>query len=297
MILDSRIIKKETMERLKKIVEIEKLKGFVLILQVGNNEDSNRYIKHKMKALEEVGLSAVHQKYKEDVSEAEIIKDIEFYNHNEQCVGIIAQLPLPSRLNEEAIVNTIAPEKDIDGLTEVNLGRLFTKDKDRIKNGIAPATAKGIIKLLDYYGIEVEGKDIAVVGRSNLVGKSVALMLCSLDATVEICHSKTSDLKSTLITKDIVILAVGRGKMFDSSYFKKDAVVIDVGINFVDGVMCGDADFSSCLGNVKAITPVPYGVGTMTAITVIENSILLALKQKEKRELNERNKTKSKGDN
>lgn len=279
MILDAREYRQQFLEMLKDHVSFYKLEGKVAIIQVGNRQDSNKYINNKVKYLNEVGLDAEVFKFDEDVKETEILSKIEELNFDNKVVGVMVQLPLPKGMNEELIVNYVTPEKDIDCLTYTNLGRLYNKNMTvrSMENEIIPATPKGIVRLLDFYDVKIAGRKVCIVGRSNIVGKPLATILTNLGATVTICNSSTEFLSNQTHEADIVVTAIGKAKFFNKYYFNCNATVVDVGINLDEnGKLCGDVDFESVSAKVKNISPVPNGVGIMTVCSLLENAVILA---------------------
>ncbi len=238
------------------------------IFMVGNNQASQIYVHNKERACELVGIKARIYKFDENISQKEIIKVIDECNNDESVTGIMVQLPLPSHLDQEALLDRIDPNKDVDGLNIVNQGKLFNN-----RPTIEPATAKGIITLLKNNNIDIAGKNAVVVGRSRLVGRPVAMLLMKENATVTICHSKTVNLKEITKRADILVVATGKPKMVTEDMVKRDAVVVDVGINRVAGKLCGDVDFENVQNVAGFITPVPKGVGPMTIATLLQNVI------------------------
>lgn len=238
------------------------------IFMVGNNQASQIYVHNKERACELVGIKARIYKFDENISQKEIIKVIDECNNDESVTGIMVQLPLPSHLDQEALLDRIDPNKDVDGLNIVNQGKLFNN-----RPTIEPATAKGIITLLKNNNIDIAGKNAVVIGRSRLVGRPVAMLLMKENATVTICHSKTVNLKEITKRADILVVATGKPKMVTEDMVKRDAVVVDVGINRVAGKLCGDVDFENVQNVAGFITPVPKGVGPMTIATLLQNVI------------------------
>ncbi len=213
----------------------------------------------------------------EETTEEELLKLVESLNKKDDIHGILCQLPLPKHINEEVILNSIDPKKDVDAFHPVNVGKIMIGNFDFL-----PCTPSGVMELIDESGIDLTGKECVVVGRSNIVGKPQAMLLLHKNATVTICHSKTKDLKEVCKRADVLVAAVGRAKMIDASYIKEGAVVIDVGINRDEnGKLCGDVDFDSACTVAGAITPVPGGVGPMTIATLMKNAITAAIKQSE----------------
>jgi len=237
---------------------------------VGDNPASKVYVANKEKACASVGFNSIIEKLSEDATEKKIIETIERLNADESVSGILLQLPLPKGLNERNIISRISPLKDVDGLTETNLGKLFSGN-----TLVAPCTAKGIIDMLDAYNIEIEGKHAVVIGRSLLVGKSVSMLLQEKNATVTMCHSRTKNLSEITKQADILVVAIGKPKFVTADMVKDDAVVIDVGINRLESGLVGDIDFESVKEKASHITPVPGGVGPMTIAELLRNTLTL----------------------
>lgn len=267
MIIDGNQIKevkkKEIVSELQKINKTLKL----VVIQVGNNSSSDIYIRNKKRLCEEVGILCDHLKY-DSISEDKLISKIDDLNNDSSVTGIIVQLPLPDNMDEEKIVNAISPFKDVDGLTTYSVGKLFS-----FKDGLYPCTALGIMDILDSININLEGANVVIVGRSSLVGKPLMGLMLKSNATVTVCHSKTVNLKEYTKRADVLIVAVGKPCFITEDYVKDDAVVIDVGINRVDGKIYGDCDFDSISKKAKAITPVPGGVGPLTVVYLICNVV------------------------
>ena len=277
IILDGKKVAKELRESLKNHIEsISYAKGrmpWLYVILVGEDEASQRYVRNKQKACEEVGIHSVTKVFSEDVSFGTIVSYIKELNANKSIDGILVQLPLPQRLAiyTEAILSAIDSSKDVDGFKDDNAGKV---SKGKI-NGFVPCTANGIMTLLNYYNLDVAGKHCVVVGRSNIVGKPMAQLLLNKNATVTICHSKTVDLPSYTRSADILISAVGKPNFITKHMVKPGAIIIDVGINSIDGHLCGDvckdvADIASYL------TPVPGGVGPMTVAMLLQNTYIAA---------------------
>lgn len=246
------------------------------VILVGDNPASQSYVKGKSKACEEIGIKNMTINLPNDVSEQELLQTIDELNINPEVNGILVQLPLPDHIDEHRVMNCIAPEKDVDGFHPVNVDALYTSKH----NGIYPCTPKGIIHLLNENDIQIAGKNAVVIGRSNIVGLPVAKLLLDNNATVTVCHSRTKDLAKITSEADILIVAIGKPKFVKADMVKPGAVVIDVGVNRVDGKLVGDVDFDNVEYKVKAITPVPGGVGPMTITCLMENTIECFLKQK-----------------
>ena len=245
------------------------------VILVGDDPASQSYVKGKSKACEEIGIKNITINLPNDVSEQELLQTIDELNSNPEVNGILVQLPLPDHIDERRVMNCIAPEKDVDGFHPVNVDALYTSKH----NGIYPCTPKGIIHLLNENDIQIAGKNAVVIGRSNIVGLPVAKMLLDNNATVTVCHSRTKDLTKITSEADILIVAIGKPKFVKADMVKPGAVVIDVGVNRVDGKLVGDVDFDNVEYKVKAITPVPGGVGPMTITCLMENTIECFLKQ------------------
>ena len=240
----------------------------LVTILVGDNPASKVYVANKEKACKEVGIKNFTDEYPEDVSEEVLADVIEFYNNSAAYDGILVQLPLPKHINTEHILNLIAPEKDVDGFHPDNVAKLWLKE-----NCIVPCTPKGIIELMESNGINLEGKNVVVVGRSNIVGLPVAKLCLDKNATVTIAHSKTKELTKVTQMADILIVAIGKPKFITADMVKEGAVVIDVGINRIDGKLCGDVDFENVQHKTSFITPVPGGVGPMTICELLRNTV------------------------
>lgn len=240
--------------------------GALVIFQIGNRKESNLYIDQKKKYGDSLGISVICHKFPEDVSEKEVVDAIDKNNNDENVSGIILQLPIPDGLDKDKIIDSINPDKDVDGLTATNLKRLISN-----KQGHVPATARGILNLLNFYKIPVLGKKIVVIGKSNLVGKPTALLLLRKGATVTICHSKTTNLEEHTKTADIIISAAGVPNLIRKEYVKEGQIIIDVGITMDGDKLLGDVNFEEVSNIVSAISPVPGGVGPMTVAALFEN--------------------------
>ncbi len=241
--------------------------GLAVVI-VGNNPASQVYVRNKMKACENVGFYSENIELDENISEEELLQEIDKLNKNDRINGILVQLPLPSHINELKIIDSISPEKDVDGFHVANIGKMVIGDE----TGFLSCTPYGIMQLLEEYKIEIAGKDAVIIGRSNIVGKPMALMLIQKGATVQVCNSRTKDLRKKLNDADIIIVAAGVPKLLKKEDVKEGAVVIDVGINRIDGKICGDVDYEEVLEKASYITPVPGGVGPMTIASLIKNT-------------------------
>ena len=255
-----------------------KRKPKLAVVLAGDNPASLSYVKGKGRACEEVGMDFILQHYPEDVSEEELLKAVSDLNADDGIDGIIVQLPLPKGLNEKKILDTIDPAKDVDGLHPVNTGKLFLGEKD----GFVPCTAQGVVALLKEMGEELCGKNAVIIGRSKLVGMPLTKLLLNENCTVTVCHSRTQELAKIASQADILVVAIGRPRFVTAEYIKEGACVVDVGVNRVDGKLCGDVDFENVKDKCKAITPVPKGVGPMTITMLLENTARAYLLRKEK---------------
>ena len=267
-IIDGKKIRNEIIEELKKEVKHYMIKPCLAVIQIGNDPASTTYINAKEKACNEIGIYFKHIKFSETTKEIEVINKILELNNDEYVHGILLQLPLPEEFNADKLINYIARNKDVDGLTDINIGKIYNN-----KPGLVSCTPLGIMKLLEHENIEVSGKNVTIIGRSNLVGKPLIGLLLNNDATVTICHSKTENLSEHTKKADILIVAVGKKHFIKESMIKKDAVVIDVGITKEDGKLYGDVDFEKVKDKVSKITPVPGGVGPMTVAMLMTNVI------------------------
>ena len=238
------------------------------VIMAGDNPASEIYVKNKIKACETAGIYSQTIKLDENVTEKDLIEEIEKLNKDDKIDGILVQLPLPAHIDELKIINAISPEKDVDGFHSVNLGKMIIGDK----TGFLPCTPYGIMQLLDEYGIDPAGKDTVIIGRSNIVGKPAAILFIEKSATVQVCNTKTKNIKEKIRNADIVIAAVGVPNFIKGDDIKEGAVVIDVGINRVNGKLCGDVDYEEVSEKAGYITPVPGGVGPMTIASLIKNT-------------------------
>ncbi|ABK46197.1 5,10-methylenetetrahydrofolate dehydrogenase (NADP+) / methenyltetrahydrofolate cyclohydrolase [Magnetococcus marinus MC-1] len=272
-VIDGKAIAQSVREELR--MEVERLKlnhqltpGLAVVL-VGADPASQVYVRNKKRACETAGIASFSHELAATTSQAELLALIEQLNQDDAVHGILVQLPLPKHIDEQKVLEAISPSKDADGFHPYNVGRLVTGDPT-----FQPCTPWGVMEMLKVSGVDPKGKHAVVIGRSNIVGKPVALMLLAAHATVTICHSRTPDLAETVKRADIVVAAVGRANMVPGSWIKKGAVVIDVGINRgEDGKLCGDVDYASCFEHASAITPVPGGVGPMTIAMLLKNTV------------------------
>ena len=275
-IIDGKKYSKLLKEELKAKVFNMDIKPSLTVISVGDNAASRVYVRSKEKCANEIGINYQHLHY-DEISEHDLCEVINKLNDDKQVHGIIVQLPLPKGMNENLIVNTIKPEKDVDGLTFVNAGYLLNN-----KKGLVSCTPKGIMYLLKKENVLLEGQNAVVIGRSILVGKPMMNLLINANATVTMCHSKTRDLAKITKKADILIVAIGQKEFIKRDMVKCGAVLIDVGINRVDGKLYGDVFFDDVYDKVSKITPVPGGVGPMTVVMLMENTIEACLNQIEK---------------
>ena len=271
-IIDGKKISQEIKDELKeKVAAMEKegKKVALAVIQVGNDPASSVYVRNKKKACEYIGIESLSYELPEETTEEELVALIEKLNADTKVNGILVQLPLPKHINEEKIIQAISPDKDVDGFHMQNVGALCTGGK-----GYVSCTPLGIITLLKRSGIEIAGKRCVVMGRSNIVGKPMAMLLLRENGTVTICHSKTQDMKEITKQADILVVAIGKPKFVDETYVKEGAVVIDVGIHRnAENKLCGDVDFDKVAPHTSAITPVPGGVGPMTIAMLMNNCV------------------------
>lgn len=267
MIIDGKLVKKEKLLELKQQLELLNKKPCLCVIQVGHDEASNVYVKQKAKLCKELGYEFIHRTLPEDIDEVMLIQAIDLLNLDDEVDGIIVQMPLPPHLNPIKVLNAIDSAKDVDGLTYLNSGMLLQK-----ADGFIPCTPKGVIDLLNYYNISIEGKQCLVIGRSILVGKPMAHLLLDRNGTVTVAHSKTPNLKELCQQADIIVTSVGKKWLITEDMVKEGAVVIDVGINRENGKLYGDVDFDRVSQKASYITPVPGGVGQMTVYELCENT-------------------------
>ena len=271
-VIDGKKISQEIKDELKEkaaAMAKEGKKATLAVIQVGNDPASSVYVRNKKKACEYIGIESLSYELPEETTEEELVALIEKLNADTKVNGILVQLPLPKHINEEKIIQTISPDKDVDGFHMQNVGALCTGGK-----GYVSCTPLGIITLLKRSGIEIAGKRCVVMGRSNIVGKPMAMLLLRENGTVTICHSKTQDMKEITRQADILVVAIGKPKFVDETYVKEGAVVIDVGIHRnAENKLCGDVDFDKVAPHTSAITPVPGGVGPMTIAMLMNNCV------------------------
>lgn len=276
---------KELADKIKEEVkaEVERMaennqEVLLAVIQIGDNAASSTYVKNKENACKYCGIKSLVLKFVEEITEEGLIRLIHTLNLDNKVNGILVQLPLPKHIDEHKVIQSIAPEKDVDGFHEINVGKLMIGE-----DTFVPCTTKGIIELLKANDIEIEGKRCVVVGRSNIVGKPTAIELLRNNGTVTVCHSKTKDLAEICKQADILVCAIGKPKFFNKDYIKEGAVVVDVGIHRQeDGTLCGDVDFENVKDIVGAISPVPRGVGSVTVSMLMKNCVQAARTQYER---------------
>ena len=267
----SRLAQRTRTQIRKKLKKLTFTPGLVVV-QVGDDPASTLYIKHKQRDCEKVHFHSEVHRLPATISQKSLIEHVETLNERTDIHGILVQMPLPEDIDKEAVIDTIAPHKDADGLNPVNLGNLLIN-----RERVTPCTPTGIIRLIELTGEKIEGKHVVCIGRSPLVGKSVGLMLLNRNATVTYCHSRTADLTAQTRQADILIAAIGKSEFVRADMVKSGAVVIDVGINHVDGRAVGDVQFEEVKEVAGFITPVPGGVGPMTRAMLLENTLKLAI--------------------
>ena len=271
-LIDGKAISAQIKDEVKEAVSKLKESGVTVslaVIQVGADPASSVYVKNKKKACEYCGINSLSYELPESTKEEELLDLIRELNDRTDCNGILVQLPLPKHINEERILDEISPLKDVDGFHPMNVGALSIG-----KKGFVSCTPAGVIELIKRSGYEIAGKECVVIGRSNIVGKPMAMLLLKENGTVTVTHSKTADLRAVTKRADILVVAIGKPKMIDASYVKEGAVVIDVGIHRdADNKLCGDVDFESVEPVAEAITPVPGGVGPMTIAMLMKNCL------------------------
>lgn len=275
--IDGKVISAAVKERIAAEVATLNEKGITVglaVIIVGQDPASQIYVANKKKACAALGIRSEEYALPEETDEETLLGLIEELNARKDINGILCQLPLPRHLDEKKVLNTISPEKDVDAFHPHNVGRIMIGDFDFV-----PCTPAGIMEMLHYEGISVEGKTCVVIGRSNIVGKPMGMLLLHENGTVTIAHSRTKNLKELCRTADILVASVGKANFVTEDMVKEGAVVIDVGINRVDGKVCGDVDFQNVCEKTSAITPVPGGVGPMTIAMLMQNTLTAAKRQ------------------
>ncbi len=278
VILDGKAVSAKVKEEVKEEVEALKKQGVsvgLAVIIVGNNPASRTYVNNKKKACEAAGILSEEYALPEETTQEELLALVEELNHKDSINGILCQLPLPKQLDEEAVIAAISEKKDVDAFSAVNVGHIMIGDYSFL-----PCTPAGIMEILRHYNIDVAGKECVVIGRSNIVGKPMAMLLLHQNGTVTICHSKTKNLKDVTSRADILVAAVGIPHFVTADMVKEGAVVIDVGMDRDEnGKLCGDVDFAAVEPKASYITPVPGGVGPMTIATLLKNTVTAAKQQ------------------
>ena len=270
IIMDGKKVSREIEDRIKSKVENLKRKPGLGVILVGENPASQIYVRNKQAACGRVGIISKRIDLPNNATEKQVSEAIENYNNDDEIDGILLQLPMPTHLDEKKIMGLISKDKEVDGFHLENLGKLLAGHK-----GVRPCTPKGISRLLQEYKVDIQGKHAVVLGRITIVGKPVALLLLEKNATVTICHSKTIGIKDIVKRADIIVAAIGKANFVTEDMVKHNAVVVDVGINRVDGKLVGDVDFEKVSQKASYITPVPGGIGPMTIASLLENTMEL----------------------
>ncbi len=277
-LIDGKEVSTHVKTKVKEEVESLKEKGIepaLAVIIVGNDPASRVYVNNKKKACEFTGMRSVEYALPEETTEEELLAIIDKLNADSSINGILCQLPVPKHISEKAVIERISSKKDVDVFSAENVGKMWQGDYD-----MASCTPMGVIELLDYYGIDVCGKNCVIIGRSNIVGKPMASLLLERSATVTICHSRTKNLPEITSKADLIVAAVGRAKFVTADMVKEGAIVVDVGINRnEDGKLCGDVDFENVKEKCEFITPVPGGCGPMTIAVLMKNTLLACKKQ------------------
>ncbi len=248
------------------------------VILVGKDPASITYVNMKIKACQRVGMDFELKTLQEDITEAELLSLIKDYNTNQNISGVLVQLPLPRHIDSKMVLEAIDPSKDVDGFHPLNIGKLCTQ-----KESFLPATPMGVMRLLKHYHIEIKGKDVAIIGASNIIGKPLSMLMLNAGASVSVCHILTKDISFYTQNADIVCVGVGKPDLIKASMLKKGAVVVDIGINHLnDGRIVGDVDFTNVQKVAGFITPVPKGVGPMTIVSLLENTLIAFEKQQRK---------------
>lgn len=270
----------DTAEKIKDEISgiLSELKGYIPtlgIVRIGSNSADISYEKGAVKKMESLSLKTKVFEFDENISSEDFIEEFKKINEDDEIDGILLFRPLPEHIDEKKVIEVLDERKDLDGISYKNIAKVFAGDE----SGFAPCTAKAVIKILESNNIELEGKNVVVLGRSMVIGKPVAMLAIQKNATVTLCHSKTADLKKVCKNADVLIVAIGRAKMINDDYIGEDAVVIDVGINFFEEKLCGDVDLEN-VKNAAMATPVPKGVGAVTTSVLAQHLVIAALKRR-----------------
>ncbi|GAA9415074.1 bifunctional methylenetetrahydrofolate dehydrogenase/methenyltetrahydrofolate cyclohydrolase FolD [Helicobacter pylori] len=271
-------IEKDLKNKIQTITAQTHKRPKLAVILVGKDPASITYVNMKIKACQRVGMDFDLKTLQEDITEAELLSLIEGYNTDQSISGVLVQLPLPRHIDSKMILEAIDPSKDVDGFHPLNIGKLCTQ-----KESFLPATPMGVMRLLKHYHIEIKGKDVAVIGASNIIGKPLSMLMLNAGASVSVCHILTKDISFYTQNADIVCVGVGKPDLIKASMLKKGAVVVDIGINHLnDGRIVGDVDFNNAQKVAGFITPVPKGVGPMTIVSLLENTLIAFEKQQRK---------------
>ena len=270
----------DTAEKIKTEISgmLSELKGYIPtlgIVRIGSTPSDISYEKGAVKKMDSLSLKTKVFEFDENISSEDFIEEFKKINEDDEIDGILLFRPLPEHIDEKKVIEVLDERKDLDGISYKNIAKVFAGDE----SGFAPCTAKAVIKILESNNIELEGKNVVVLGRSMVIGKPVAMLAIQKNATVTLCHSKTADLKKVCKNADVLIAAIGRAKMINDDYIGEDAVVIDVGINFFEGKLCGDVDLEN-VKNAAMATPVPKGVGAVTTSVLAQHLVIAALKKR-----------------
>ncbi len=282
VIMDGKALSKKLKSSLKEKVDALKNEGIfpcLAVIIVGKNPASEIYVNNKKKSCEELGIKSLEYALPEETKEEELLALIEKLNNDSDVDGILCQLPLPQHICEKNVINSISPEKDVDAFHPTNVGHIMIGDY-----AFLPCTPAGVMEFLEEYKIDVSGKNCVVLGRSNIVGKPMTMLLVKANATVTVCHSKTPDIAEFTKKADLIVSAVGKPKLITADMVKEGAVIIDVAINRLEnGKICGDVDFENVEKKASYITPVPGGVGPMTIATLMKNTVTAAINKRSKK--------------
>ena len=274
-IIDGKAISAKVKAEVREEADALKAKGIPIglaVVIVGNNPASRVYVNNKKKACAEVGFESCEYALPEETTQEELLALVDKLNNDDKVNGILVQLPLPSQIDEKAVINAIRPEKDVDAFHPVNVGKIMIGDF-----AFLPCTPAGVMELIKSTGVDISGRECVVIGRSNIVGKPMAMLLLHKNGTVTICHSKTKNLSEVCRRADILVAAVGRANFVTADMIKEGAVVIDVGMNRLEnGKLCGDVNYAECFEKAGYITPVPGGVGPMTIAMLMRNTLTSA---------------------
>ncbi len=273
-LIDGKVVSSAVKEEAAREVAILSDKGIsvgLAVILVGENPASKIYVANKKKACEQLGIRSYEYLLPETATQDELLELINTLNNEKNVNGILCQLPLPRHMDEKAVIAAIDPNKDVDAFHAVNVGKIMIGDYDFV-----PCTPAGVMEMLKFYNIDPQGKNCVVIGRSNIVGKPMAMLLLHKNGTVTVCHSRTQNLKEITSSADILVAAVGKAKFVTEDMVKQGAVVVDVGMNRVDGKLCGDVDFDAVAPKCSYITPVPGGVGPMTIAMLMKNTVTAA---------------------